>query len=332
MFLLQIYAPLDSSEFPTCFHRTLFLFSCRDGRCAGKNGSIRCFRGQLPRENPYYSFEPPNYDDARPEEEKMHSPEIKCSAPLDPIIELKNEGNKLFSEKQFSQAVDVYTAALALATETDAAATPPSQSASTSRTNEAAKAAGSGVSGEGDGGGAVRAEAGKLLGNRAECLLQLGRCADALRDARAAAALDPAAGKHLCRAARALLGLADGGGAAACGAARRAAAADAGAAAAARGLEEAAAARCREEYLLKQMEVVIEDEESDGEDGRGEEEEHVRRLVSEYKAKEAAGGDGGGGDGDEEDMKQLTQSRANVDPAYLKFKLRTEKEPAQCIR
>lgn len=54
----QIYAPYEDSD--TAFHRTIFLFVCRNGSCCQTNGSdnfivLRC---QLPRKNDFYSFEP----------------------------------------------------------------------------------------------------------------------------------------------------------------------------------------------------------------------------------------------------------------------------------
>ena len=118
MFMLQIYAPLDSKENPSTFHRTLFLFCCRDGRCAGKNGSVKCFRTQLPRANPFYSYDPPDYD--RPELEpdikmKQCSFSTRNAETLEKIIELKAEGNRLFTEKCYSQAIEVYGNAISIA-------------------------------------------------------------------------------------------------------------------------------------------------------------------------------------------------------------------------
>ena len=57
-FLLQIYAPMPHDH---SFHRSIFLFCCKDGKCHAKNSS-ECFlvlRNQLKRENPFYSFHPP---------------------------------------------------------------------------------------------------------------------------------------------------------------------------------------------------------------------------------------------------------------------------------
>ncbi|CDU17017.1 uncharacterized protein PY17X_0616600 [Plasmodium yoelii] len=48
-FLLQIYAPIDNIGH--CFHRCLYLFVCF--KCGDQ---VKCFRTQLPRNNPYYNF------------------------------------------------------------------------------------------------------------------------------------------------------------------------------------------------------------------------------------------------------------------------------------
>lgn len=72
IFLLQVYAPLG--ENPSCFHRTLFLFVCRDPACSQTNdaSNILVFRSQLPRSNPFYSFEPPDYDTKKVDVSKFH--------------------------------------------------------------------------------------------------------------------------------------------------------------------------------------------------------------------------------------------------------------------
>ncbi|XP_066467492.1 programmed cell death protein 2 [Tiliqua scincoides] len=71
-FLLQLYAPVHDR--PDAFHRSLFLFACRQPSCyrpAGPApGSLRVFRNQLPRKNDTYSYEPP------PEE--PHLGEVPC--------------------------------------------------------------------------------------------------------------------------------------------------------------------------------------------------------------------------------------------------------------
>ncbi|XP_067938782.1 programmed cell death protein 2-like isoform X2 [Watersipora subatra] len=65
-FLLQLYSP-GSEEEDDCdetvsqtFHRSLFMFVCAKESCNSR--AIKCFRSQLPRTNPYYSYKPPNYD------------------------------------------------------------------------------------------------------------------------------------------------------------------------------------------------------------------------------------------------------------------------------
>jgi len=65
VYLLQIYAPVAEGP-PEAFHRSVFLFTCANPLCAGKQGSCRAFRCQLPRKNPFYSYEPPEYPDERP--------------------------------------------------------------------------------------------------------------------------------------------------------------------------------------------------------------------------------------------------------------------------
>ncbi|EWC77487.1 hypothetical protein C923_01836 [Plasmodium falciparum UGT5.1] len=49
IFLLQIYAPLD--ELGNCFHRCLYVFICI--HCGDQ---AKCFRTQLPRNNPFYNY------------------------------------------------------------------------------------------------------------------------------------------------------------------------------------------------------------------------------------------------------------------------------------
>jgi len=59
IFLLQIYASLD--EPASAFHRTLFVFLCPNAACYSTAGAVKCikvFRCQLPRNNPFYGFDP----------------------------------------------------------------------------------------------------------------------------------------------------------------------------------------------------------------------------------------------------------------------------------
>jgi len=65
-FLLQVYAPLTDK--PSTFHRTLFVFLCRNPQCSIANQSENLFvlRSQLPRNNEFYSSEalyPDNFDE-----------------------------------------------------------------------------------------------------------------------------------------------------------------------------------------------------------------------------------------------------------------------------
>lgn len=71
VFLLQVYAPIPDKA--DCFHRTVFIFCCRNGACYSPNDrrSFKVFRSQLPRRNDFYSYDPP------PDEEPPDSVEGK---------------------------------------------------------------------------------------------------------------------------------------------------------------------------------------------------------------------------------------------------------------
>ncbi|XP_035220619.1 programmed cell death protein 2-like [Stegodyphus dumicola] len=58
-FLLQVYAPVAEKE--DTFHRTIFVFMCLNGKCHQRfsNSSFAVFRNQLPRQNEFYSYDPP---------------------------------------------------------------------------------------------------------------------------------------------------------------------------------------------------------------------------------------------------------------------------------
>ncbi|KAM1484265.1 hypothetical protein TB2_035470 [Malus domestica] len=71
-FVLQVYAP---EEKESAFHRTLFVFMCTSMVCLRRDQheqwkcqrdkpsrSVKVFRCQLPRDNPFYSSEPPKKD------------------------------------------------------------------------------------------------------------------------------------------------------------------------------------------------------------------------------------------------------------------------------
>ncbi|XP_038210708.1 programmed cell death protein 2-like [Zerene cesonia] len=58
IFLCQVYAPYEEKE--DSFHRTIFIFVCKNGECCRPNSAnnFKVFRSQLPRKNDFYSFEP----------------------------------------------------------------------------------------------------------------------------------------------------------------------------------------------------------------------------------------------------------------------------------
>jgi pre-rRNA-processing protein TSR4 len=66
-FLLQVYAPPpEEIESADAFHRTIFLFVSPRGDELHKPGTVVALRCQLPRRNPFYSFDPPTKSDDLP--------------------------------------------------------------------------------------------------------------------------------------------------------------------------------------------------------------------------------------------------------------------------
>ena len=60
LFLLQLYAPIDDeTNLPNAFHRTVYVFCCKNEKCISKGGhsGFRVFRSQLPRKNEFYPFD-----------------------------------------------------------------------------------------------------------------------------------------------------------------------------------------------------------------------------------------------------------------------------------
>ena len=117
-FLLQVYAPISDGP-PEAFHRSIFLFVCSNVLCCGKQGSVRAFRSQLPRENPYYSHEPPEYPDERPKVSEIVEEEEEkdmSGAAADAVVEAgrkcKEEGNMLYKASDYEAAVSKYCEAL----------------------------------------------------------------------------------------------------------------------------------------------------------------------------------------------------------------------------
>ena len=53
-FFLQVYAPLDGKEYESAFHRTIYVFVCRNPSC---KAHCVVLRSQLARENRFYEFD-----------------------------------------------------------------------------------------------------------------------------------------------------------------------------------------------------------------------------------------------------------------------------------
>lgn len=73
--LLQVYAPLDDN--PKAFHRSVFLFMCRDSSCHRHQGTkaFKVLRSQLPKINSFYSSIVPDQEDSESEAEE----ELACA-------------------------------------------------------------------------------------------------------------------------------------------------------------------------------------------------------------------------------------------------------------
>eukprot|EP00252_Welwitschia_mirabilis_P018681 TRINITY_DN4161_c0_g1_i2.p1 TRINITY_DN4161_c0_g1~~TRINITY_DN4161_c0_g1_i2.p1 ORF type:complete len:407 (+),score=80.26 TRINITY_DN4161_c0_g1_i2:424-1644(+) len=84
-FLMQVYAPIEGKEY--AFHRTLFVFMCPSMTCLQQDQqeqrkfqsreskrSVKVFRCQLPRANPFYSMDPPK--------EEEYGPTLPVGVPL----------------------------------------------------------------------------------------------------------------------------------------------------------------------------------------------------------------------------------------------------------
>ncbi|KAJ8919320.1 hypothetical protein NQ315_003904 [Exocentrus adspersus] len=100
VFLCQIYAPYEGVNESTqdCynFHRTLFVFICRNPKCCQRNSSdnIKVFRSSLPRANKFYGYDPP-----------QDKPDPEFS--LNKLISLCNLCGCM-AEKQCSKCKNVY--------------------------------------------------------------------------------------------------------------------------------------------------------------------------------------------------------------------------------
>eukprot|EP00002_Diphylleia_rotans_P038295 TRINITY_DN8690_c0_g1_i1.p1 TRINITY_DN8690_c0_g1~~TRINITY_DN8690_c0_g1_i1.p1 ORF type:complete len:397 (-),score=67.78 TRINITY_DN8690_c0_g1_i1:63-1253(-) len=66
-FLLQLYAPFE--EYEHSFHRTVFVFCCKDSACNQDASGFKILRSQLPRRNDYYPDTPIDRESCLEEED-----------------------------------------------------------------------------------------------------------------------------------------------------------------------------------------------------------------------------------------------------------------------
>ena len=98
-FLLQLYAPLDDGP-PSAFHRMLYLFISPKGSRLAEAGTARAFRCQLPRENDFYPYEPPESSD-RPTPLSGSAaavPALRCARLADNVDDV--DAKKCFKEHE----------------------------------------------------------------------------------------------------------------------------------------------------------------------------------------------------------------------------------------
>jgi len=76
--LLQLYAPLSEKE--DCYHRTIYIFCCKDSNCHSKKKGWKVLRCNLRKQNDYYvaqSSEEEDEDDYDSEEEEEKEDECE---------------------------------------------------------------------------------------------------------------------------------------------------------------------------------------------------------------------------------------------------------------
>jgi len=314
-FVLQVYAPLMDGA-PESFHRTMYVFCCRNKTCQGKQGSARVFRSQLARKNDFYSFEPPEYPGSSAARitmlaEEVEEPQNAMSDPqVSEALESKKTANDLFTAGKVDEALEGYAKAAQI------------------------------LDGWGkwSKGGAVGMEYAKIRGNMAECYLKKSDPAMAKEQCDLALKGDDKFVKAFFRRAKALVQFSTLGGGAACGALGEARKQLAKAleldddCQPARDLLKELKPKWLAEPDFRELELTIEEEPDDVEetDKLAEEKKHIQELIEKYN---------------KEDNKELKEDadkffkdrdekvgQGTVDPAFLKFKLRTEREPRQGIR
>lgn len=265
-FICQVYAPSEDDN-PDAFHRTTFVFACRNPLCCGKPGSVKAFRSQLPRRNDFYPYEAPDYPEAGPKVVEVVDEPAKAGDRMEDeavveALEARKCANESFAAGRLDEAEAGYTKAAGML---DA------------------------LPGAWIAGNKVATEYAKIRGNRAECRLKRGDNAGAVEDCDAALRADPTFVKALFRRARANDGLHAAGGGAACGAIQ-AARRDLERVLeldedndAARGLLKDVKGRCEEAFIFREKEMLIEEEPDaigDENDPRKlEEAKHIEELL-----------------------------------------------------